>query len=135
MANSPQRGGVPYSPAPLAGCPLLPSLEPGLFTATRNTIPSGCVDLLLAGVQLPGTFLALAAGALALPASDRPPAADGAAQVAGRYSDDNVLDVAETSKGTQSEIARAHELGKPVFFSVDGLVEWRNYHGGAGAVR
>ena len=44
---------------------------------------------------------------------------------------------AETSKGTQSEIARAHEIGKPVFFSVEGLVEWRNYRAldGAALVR
>jgi len=73
-------GGVPYSPAPLAGCPLLPSLEPGLFTATRNTIPSGCVDLLLAGVQRPGTFLAPAAGAPAPLHRIDTPAAIGAAK-------------------------------------------------------
>lgn len=41
-----------------------------------------------------------------------------------------IPDRIETSKGVQAEITRAHELGKPVFFSVAGLVEWRNYSPG-----
>ncbi len=71
--NSPQ-GGVPISPAPLspAGCLLLPSLAPGLSTASSECISPGA-DLLF-GRALSRSFLALAAGAPApLHRIDRPP--------------------------------------------------------------
>ena len=80
MANSPQRGGVslPNAPLSLAGCPLLPSLEPGLFTASTECISPGA-DLLF-GRALSRSFLAPAAGAPAPLHRIDTPAAIGAAQ-------------------------------------------------------
>ena len=53
-----------------------------MSTVTRGRACSNALapENLLIGRATPGPFWPLAAGALALPASDRPPAADGAAQ-------------------------------------------------------